>query len=142
MRKDIASKYDICSEMKGTNVVKVGKLPLKEDKLIKPWYLLSVDLCSPWIVKCEFKEPQQIQEVKIWTLTIIDKGSSWPEIAPIENKYVEEIAKLVDDYWFSRYPRFLHCIHDNEVGIYRTATKLWYRPTTDNSQESSKQRIT
>ena len=46
--------------MKLTNVVKDSKLSLKEDKLIKSWDLLSVDLCGPWIVKCEFEEPQQM----------------------------------------------------------------------------------
>ena len=56
--------------------------------------------------------PQQIQEVKNWALTMIDEGSSWPKIVPIENRYAEEIAKLVDDYWFSRYPRPISCIHD------------------------------
>ena len=90
MCKDISSKYDIYSEKKLTNVVKDGKLPLKEDKLIKLWDLLSVDLCGPWIVKYKFEEPQQLQEVKIWTLTMIDERSSWSEIAPIENKYAEE----------------------------------------------------
>lgn len=65
MCKDIASKCDICSQMKLTNVVKDGKIPLREDKIIKPWDLLSVDLCESWIVKCGFEEPQQIQEVKI-----------------------------------------------------------------------------
>ena len=113
MCKDIASKCDICSERKLTNVVKDGKMPLREDKLIKPWDLLSVDLCGLWIVKCEFEEPQQIQEMKIWALTMIDEGLSWPEIAPIENKYAEEMTKLVDNYWFSRYPRPLYYIHDN-----------------------------
>ena len=58
--KDIASKFDICNDMKLTNVVKDSKLSLKEDKLIKSWDLLSVDLCGPWIVKCEFEEPQQM----------------------------------------------------------------------------------
>ena len=40
MCKDISFKYDIYSEKKLTNVVKDGKLPLKEDKLIKQWDLL------------------------------------------------------------------------------------------------------
>ena len=61
-------------------MVKGDKLPLKEDKLIKPWDQLSVDLCGPWIVKYEFEEPQQLQEVKIWALTMIDERSNWPEI--------------------------------------------------------------
>ena len=103
--KEIASKCDICSEMKLTNVVKDGKMALKEDKQIKPWDLLSVDLCEPWTVKCNFEEPQHIQEVRIWALTMIDKGSNWSEIASIENKYTEEIVEVVDDYWISRYPR-------------------------------------
>ena len=44
---------------------------------------------------------------------MIDEGSSWPEIAAINNKYAEEIAILVDDTWFARYSRPLYCIHDN-----------------------------
>ena len=44
---------------------------------------------------------------------MIDEGSGWPEIALIQNKYAEEIAKLVDDNWFNRYPRPLYCLHDN-----------------------------
>ena len=44
---------------------------------------------------------------------MINEGSGWPEIAPIQNNYAEEIAKLVDDYWFNRYPRPLYCLHDN-----------------------------
>ena len=44
---------------------------------------------------------------------MIDEGSSWPEIAPIEKKYAEKITKLVDNYWFSRHPRPLYYIHDN-----------------------------
>ena len=44
---------------------------------------------------------------------MIDEGSSWPEIAAINNKYAEEIAILVDDTWFARYPRPLYCIHEN-----------------------------
>ena len=114
MCKYIASKCDICNEMKLTNVVNDGKLSLKKDTLIKLWGLLSLDLCGPWIVKCEFEEPQQKQEVKSWAFTMINEGSSWLKIAPIENKYTEEITKLVDDCWFSRYPIHLYCIHDNE----------------------------
>ena len=104
--------------MKLTNVVKDDKLPLRDDKVIKPWELLSVDLCGPWKIKCEFEEAEegvqlQTRRVKIWTLTMIDEGSSWPEIAAIENKYAEEITTLVDDIWFARYPRPLYYIHDN-----------------------------
>ena len=99
--------------MKLTNVVKYGKLPLKENKLIKPWELLSVDLCGPWRIKYKFEEPEVTKIAIIWALTMIDEGSGWPEIAPIQNKYAEEIAKLVDDHWFNRYPIPLYYLHDN-----------------------------
>ena len=35
--KEITGKCEICSEMKLTNVVKDGKIPLRDDKVIKPW---------------------------------------------------------------------------------------------------------
>ena len=44
--------------MKLTKVVKDGKIPLRDDKVIKPWELLSVDLCGPWKVTCEFEEAE------------------------------------------------------------------------------------
>ena len=88
--------------MKLTNVVKDGKIPLREDKVIKPWDLLSVDLCGPCEVKCDFEEVEegvsmQTKTLRIWALTMIDEGSSWPEIAAITNKNAENIATLVDD---------------------------------------------
>ena len=49
----------MCSEMKLTNVVKNGKLPLRDDKVIEHWELLSVDLCGPWKIKCEFEETEE-----------------------------------------------------------------------------------
>ena len=61
----------------------------------------------------KFKEPEIIKTANICTLTMIDEGSGWPEIAPIQNKYAEEIAKIVDDCWFKWYPRSFYCLHDN-----------------------------
>ena len=108
--------------MKLTNVVKDGKIPPKENKLVKPWEVLSVDLCGPWKIKCIFEEAekdakQQTRAAIIWVLTMIDEGSGWPEITSIQNKQSEEIARLVDNVWFSRYPRPLCCIHDNGRGF-------------------------
>ena len=90
------------NEIRVTNVVKDGKLALRDDKIIKLWELLSVDLCGPWKIKCKFEEAEsdvkiQTKTVQIWALTIIDEGSSWLEIAAITDKYAEEIASLVDD---------------------------------------------
>ena len=81
-------------------------------------YLLLVDLCGPWKVKCDFEDAEeglavQTKTARILALTMIDEGSSWLEIAAITNKNAEEIATLVDDVWFARYPRPLYCIHDN-----------------------------
>ena len=116
--KDLTTTCETCSRTKLTNIVKDGKLPLRDDKIVKPWDLLAVDLCGPWKIDCEFEETEenpsrQTRTAQIWALTMIDEGSSWPEIAPIQNKYAEEIATLVDDYWFVRYQRPLNCIHDN-----------------------------
>ena len=44
--------------MKLTSVIKDGKLPLRDDKIIKSWELLLVDLCGPWKSKCEFEEAE------------------------------------------------------------------------------------
>ena len=111
--KDLTSDCKICSKMKLTNIVKDGQLPIKEDKLVKPQELLPVDLCGPWKIKCELEEEQKTITVSIQALTVIDEGSVWPEITAIDNKYSEEIAKLVDDCWLNRYPRPLYCLHDN-----------------------------
>ena len=42
--------------MKSTNVVKDRNLPLRDDKIIKSWELLLVDLYGPWKIKCDFEE--------------------------------------------------------------------------------------
>ena len=45
--KSLTVSCETCSETKVTNIVKDDKMPLKDDKLIKSWELLSVDLCGP-----------------------------------------------------------------------------------------------
>ena len=67
--------------MKLTNVVKDDKLPLRDNKIIKPWELLLVDLCGPCKIKCAFEEAEegvqkQTKIIQIWALTMIDEGSS------------------------------------------------------------------
>ena len=88
--------------MKLTKVVKDGKLPLRDDKIIKPWEIISVELCRPWKIKCEFEEteydkPNKVKTTQIWALSMIDEGSSWPEIASINDTFAAEIAVLVND---------------------------------------------
>lgn len=99
--KDITLSYVVCSEMKLANVVKDRQLPLNEDMVIKPWELLLVNLCGPWTIKCRFDIPKQVRTVKVWApLTMLDEGSCWPKVMPIQNKYAEEIAQIVNDQWF------------------------------------------
>ena len=43
---------EVCERNKTTNIVKDGKIPLKEQQDLKIFDLLSVDLCGPW--KCRF----------------------------------------------------------------------------------------
>jgi len=76
--KELTTTY---RKMNLTNVVKDGKLPLRDDKVIKPWELLSVNLYGPWKVKYEFEEAEegvqkQTKIIQIWALTMIDEGSS------------------------------------------------------------------
>ena len=71
------------------------------------WYVLK------GVIKCYFEKEKITKTVKIWALVMIDEGSGWPEIIAIQNKYAEEIAKIVDDQWLNRYPHPSYCIHDN-----------------------------
>lgn len=123
--KVITSVCETCSKMKVTNVVKDGKLPLCKDKTIKPWELLSVNLCGPQKINCEFEEiekntSRQVRTAQIWALTMINECSSWPEIRSIQQNYAEEIATSVNDYQFVRYPLPLYCIHNNGGDYWKT----------------------
>ena len=46
-------------------------------------------------------------------LTIIDRGSSWPEIVATDSKDSQLISELFDNEWLCRYPRPVRVIHDN-----------------------------
>ena len=111
---------EICEKNKTSNIVKDGKIPIKEQQELQPFDLLSVDLCGPW--KCRFaieiitdddKVAIKTKEARIWALTMIDEVTMWPEIAQIQTKESAEVSRLVDRDWFCRYPRPLYCIHDN-----------------------------
>ena len=61
---------------------------------------------------------------------------------PIQNKYTEEIAQIVDDQWFNRYPRPIYCIHDNGgefIGSeFEDMLKSYGATKANYSKESSK----
>ena len=46
---------------------------------------------------------------------MIEKASIWVEIVNIDNKSSENIAFLVDEEWFCRYPPPYKCINDNRM---------------------------
>ena len=132
--KEYVRKCKVCQMTKSTNKKKQGKIPLKDEREIKPFKTLTVDLCGPWPIQATVEEKVETNQksantnrkrnskteivtrtkrAQIWALTIVDEGSGWPEVIPIENKKSKEIALLVDAEWFCRYPRPLNCIHDN-----------------------------
>jgi len=106
---------------------KYGKLPTKQ-VIRKPWEALCVDLIGPYTLK-----GKDGTEIDFMCLTMIDPASSWFEMAELpvieientdsDNKIVEtsetfnktsqEIARLVNKSWFSRYPRSRKIIYDN-----------------------------
>ena len=51
--------------------------------------------------------------MKINALTMVDKASTWPEIAMAKNKGSVHISKLFDMQWLCRYPRPKKVVHDN-----------------------------
>ena len=53
------------------------------------------------------------EDIKIWSLTIVDETSRWLEAVAINSKSAKEIVELVDTQWFCRYPRPRIYIHDN-----------------------------
>ena len=129
--------------MKLANVVKDDKLPLRDDKIIKHWELLSIDFFGPWKKNVGLKKRKKECRNKQKQYGI-DESSSWPEIAAIENKYAEEIATLVDDIWFVRYPRPLYYIHDNGGGFIGSGFKelldnygVKPKPTTVKNPQSN-----
>lgn len=85
MQRNSSRLYHV-QKMKLTNVVKDGKLPLMDDKVAKPWELLSVDLYGPWTIKWQLDVTKKTQIVKVWALIMINERSCWPKMVPIQNK--------------------------------------------------------
>jgi transposase InsO family protein len=52
---------------------------------------------------------QQLQE----TLTIINKGTGWPEFIATQSKICQQVAILFDGAWLCRYPRPDRNVFDN-----------------------------
>jgi len=90
----------------------------------KPWEALCIDLIGPYTLKGKDGE-----EIDFMCLTMIDPASSWFKMAELPiieideivrdkkivqmsetfDKTSQQIARLVNSSWFSRYPRCKYC---------------------------------
>jgi len=120
-------KYCKSCQFNKRRKLQYGKLPVK-NIIRKPWEALCVDLIGPYTLK-----GKDGTNIDFMCLTMIDPASSWFEMAELpvtevvktdsDNKIVEtseifdktsqQIARLVNTSWFSRYPRPKNVIYDN-----------------------------
>jgi hypothetical protein len=69
-----------CQSYKITAVKKYGKIPLPRSLTIKLWEEVHVDMIGPWTVHFELSDqPGKNMVQQLQALTIIDKGTGWPE---------------------------------------------------------------
>jgi transposase InsO family protein len=104
----------VCQSYKITAVKKYGKIPLPKSTTIKPWEEVHVDMVGPWTVHFELtNQPGKIVVQQLQALTIIDKGTGWPEFVATQSKSSQQVAILFDSTWLCRYPRPARVVFDN-----------------------------
>ena len=91
---------DTCQRTK-KNKKNYGLLPPKEAEA-SPWDVLCVDLIGPYIFRKG--SGKRIKEIKLHCITKIDPAMGWLEMREIPNKRADEIANIVEQTWFTRYP--------------------------------------
>ncbi len=104
----------LCQQYKITATKKYGKIPLPKSPAVKPWEEVHVDMIGPWTV--QFTLTNQLGTTRVeqlQALTIIDKGTGWPEFVATQSKASQHIAILFDGVWLCRYPRPSRVIFDN-----------------------------
>jgi hypothetical protein len=96
-------------------ICKKSKIPIKKYVLLPetdiqcdPWEIIQIDLFGPWTFTDIDNATHHIQG-----LSIIDVATRWVELCPYNSKRSEDIALLVDQNWFCRYPRPRIAIFDN-----------------------------
>ena len=111
--KKYIQRCSVCQKWKITGVKKYGKIPLPDsaESSVPPFHTVHVDMIGPWKVYFQVVGKKVSKEVQ--ALTIVDKASNWPEIAPTLSKESKVIAELFDKVWLCRYPRPNRIIHDN-----------------------------
>ena len=79
---------------------------------MKPQRRIYMDTIGPQeilinkIIKGKSKRNKKIQTkiITIYTLTIIDKLTSWPKIIGISDKISYEVSRIFNKEWLCRYP--------------------------------------
>jgi transposase InsO family protein len=71
-------------------------------------------MIGPWTVHFELTDqPGTTIVQQLQALTIIDKGTGWPEFIATQSKSSQQIAILFDGAWLCRYPRPNRVVFDN-----------------------------
>ena len=86
---------------------KYGHLPAKEFT-DNPWDTLCVDMIGPYSITTK-----DDKELTLHAMTMCDPATGWFEITEVDNKKARTTATVLDQTWFSRYPRPKRCIFDN-----------------------------
>jgi transposase InsO family protein len=104
----------VCQEIKITATKKYGKIPLPRSPDTKPWEEVHVDMIGPWTVQFTLvNQPGTTKVEQLLALTIVDKGTGWPEFVATQSKTSQKIAILFDGAWLCRYPCPSRVIFDN-----------------------------
>ena len=136
---------DICQRYKITGNKKYGKLPLATDwDKYGPWECIHVDMVGPWKIRYKLTKTSKIIPVELLALTMIDRGTNWPEFALAHDKSAIGNAILFDKEWLCRYPRPLLVIHDNggefigkEFQEMLSSYGIKYQPTTVKNPQAN-----
>jgi transposase InsO family protein len=100
--------------VQGNRHKKHGKIPLPKSPDIKPWEEVHVDMIGPWIVHFSLTNIPGITKIQqLLALTIIYKGTGWPEFIATQSKSSQKIAILFDGAWVCHYPRPGRVVFDN-----------------------------
>jgi hypothetical protein len=104
--RQYVSQCQICKKSK-IPIKKYGRLP-ETGIQCDPWEIFQIDLFGPWTFTDIDNATHHIQG-----LSRINVATHWVEICPYNSKQSKDIALLVDQNWFCRYPRPRIAIFDN-----------------------------
>ena len=100
MRRTVQNVCQRCQacQLHKPKLRKLGHLLPKTPEEI-PWDILCIDLVGPYTIGTSKKN-----EVTLHCLTMIDPVTGWFEIAEIPSKSADDVANVLEQTWFTRYP--------------------------------------